>query len=322
MKKVLILFGGVSFEHKISCLSAKTVLENIDYKKYDVTAAGITKDNIWYLFEDKPDILTKDWTKGKVTKIDNIIEFLKSFDKVFPIMHGAPVENGEIVGLFDLFDIKYVGSNLASSIVGYDKELTKIVCAKNNIPQVPYTVITDNTPLKESPIDFPVIIKPSACGSSIGINIANNLPELNKYLKEAFNYDHKVIIEKYIPSREFECGVLERESLSAAPVGEIKASNTFYDYEAKYEKDSDILIPAPISEDLTEKIQDLSLKIFKTLDLKDLSRIDFLYDEKNDKLYFNEVNTMPGFTNTSMYPLLYKAAGISITELITILIED
>ena len=321
MKKILILFGGNSHEHYISCLSARTIINNIDKSKYQVTTAGITKDNNWYIFNDTPDLLKEDWTKGNITKIDNIIEFLKSFDKVFPIMHGNPVENGNIEGLFNLFNIKYVGTDLAGSIMGYDKELTKIICNTYNIPQVPYITITDNKPLKTIDIEYPVIIKPAKCGSSIGINIANNIDEVNKYLKIAFKYDNKVIIEKFIKSREFECAVLDDKTLEVSPVGEIKSANTFYDYDAKYTLDSNLIIPAKIDDSLSKEIQELSLKIFKILNLKDLSRIDFLYDINNNFLYFNEVNTMPGFTDISMYPLLFKEKGISITKLISILID-
>ena len=322
MKKILVLFGGNSYEHYISCLSAKTILENIDKKKYQVTATYVDKENHWFIFDDELEFLTKDMTKAKLTKIDNIITFLKSFDKVFPIMHGNPVENGDLEGMLNLFNIKYVGTDLLGSIIGYDKDLTKTICEKHDIPQVPYITITENKPLKKIDIAFPVIVKPAKCGSSIGINIANNIKELNKYIKEAFQYDNKVIIEKFIKARELECAVLEDKKLKVSPVGEIKSVNTFYDYEAKYERDSELLIPAPLSKELVKEIQTLSLKIFKVLELKDLSRIDFLYDYNNDKLYFNEVNTMPGFTKISMYPMLFNELGIPIKELITKLIEN
>ena len=323
MKKILIIFGGNSYEHYISCLSAKTILDNIDRKKYEVKAIGITKDNEWYIFNDETSILKEDWTKSNIKKLDNITQYLKQFDKVFPIMHGNPEENGNIQGMLNLFNIKFVGTDLLGSIISYDKDITKIICSRFNIPQVPYITITENKPLKNIAIEYPVIIKPSKCGSSIGINIANNIKEVNKYVKEAFIYDNKVIIEKFVKSRELECAVLENnKKLKISPVGEIKSANTFYDYEAKYEKDSDLIIPAPISKELTKEIQELAFKIFKVLELKDLSRIDFLYDYNNNKLYFNEVNTMPGFTPTSMYPLLFKEKGLSIKELITKLIEN
>ena len=322
MKKVLVIFGGNSYEHYISCLSARTILSNIDKKKYDVTAVGITKDNEWYIFDDDIDILKDDWTKANLVKIDNIIEFIKTFDKVFPIMHGNPEENGNIQGLLNLFDIEFVGTDVLGSIIGYNKVVTKMICSKYDIPQVPYMTITENKTLKKIDIDFPVIVKPAKCGSSIGINIANNLKDLNKCIKEAFKYDNKVIIEKFIKARELECAVLYDKKLKVSPVGEIKSANTFYDYEAKYESDSRLLIPAPISKELTSEIQKLALKIFEILSLEDLSRVDFLYDYVNHKLYFNEVNTMPGFTIISMYPLLFKEEGISIKKLISILIEN
>ncbi|MBQ6494883.1 MAG: D-alanine--D-alanine ligase [Bacilli bacterium] len=322
MKKVLIIFGGNSFEHYISCLSAKTILNNIDRKKYNVTAVGITKNNEWYIFKDNYNILEKDWTKGKITKIDNIINYLKTFDKVFPIIHGNPVENGNIQGMLNLFNIPYIGTDVLGSITSYDKEITKIICNHHNIPQVPYITITKNKEVNSIPLDYPVIIKPAKCGSSIGINIASNIKEVNKYIKEAFKYDEKVIIEKFIKARELECAIIFDKINKVSSVGEIKSINTFYDYNAKYISNSKLLIPAPISKYLTKEIQELSLKIFTILNLKDLARIDFLYDYINNKLYFNEVNTMPGFTNTSMYPMLLNNKGINIKEIISILIDN
>jgi len=321
MKKILILFGGNSPEHNISCKSAKTILENIDKEKYDITTVGIDKENNWYIFNDNIDKLTNNWKQSNIKIINNIVPFLKEFDKVFPIIHGNPEENGNLQGLFNLFNISYVGTDLLGSIISYDKELTKIICNNYNIPQVPYIIIKENKKIKNIPIDFPVIIKPAKSGSSIGINIANNIKELNKYLKEAFIYDNKVIIEKYIKSRELECAILENKKLLVSPIGEIKSSNNFYDYEAKYEKDSKLSIPASIPKELSKQIQELSLKIFNILELSTLSRIDFLYDYNNNKLYFNEVNTMPGFTNISMYPLLFNNLGISTKDLITKLIN-
>lgn len=320
MKKILILFGGNSFEHIISCKSAKTILNHIDRNKYQITSAVIDKDNTWYEYDDETKYI-ESWKERNIIKINSIIDYLKQFDKVFPIIHGNPLENGNLQGLFNLFDIKYVGTDLSGSIIGYDKELTKIICNHHNIPQIPYQVITKKEKNKNINIEYPVIIKPSKCGSSIGINIANNQKELTKYINEAFIYDDKVIIEKYIKSREFECAILETKKLIISDIGEIRSSNNFYDYESKYILDSKLIIPTNINKELKKQIQELSSKIFKILNLKNLSRIDFLYDYNNNKLYFNEVNTMPGFTDISMYPLLIKEKGIPIKELITNLIE-
>lgn len=322
MKKILVLFGGNSFEHSISCKSAKTILENIDKTKFETTAVGIYEYN-WYIFNDNLDLLTNNsWLKGHITKINNIIEFLKTFDKVFPIIHGNDGETGALSGLFNLFNIPYVGSDILGHSTSYDKEITKIICSYHNIPQVKYITINENKPIDHIDIEFPVIVKPSSCGSSIGINIANNLEELNKHVKNAFNYDNKVIIEKFIKARELECAILGNREIAVSTIGEIKSKNTFYDFESKYILDSNIIIPAKIDNTIIKKIQDYSKRIFKILSLKDLSRIDFLYDYENNQIYFNEVNTIPGFTSISMYPMLFQKEELYIKELITILLSQ
>lgn len=321
MKKILILFGGNSHEHAISCKSAKTILTHIDKSLYNITAVGIDHQNNWYLYLDDINLIDESWQNRNIEKITNIIEFLKQFDKVFPIIHGNPEENGNIQGMFNLFNIEYVGTDLLGSIISYDKELTKIICNHHKIPQVPYITITENKKIKNIPFPYPVIIKPAKCGSSIGINIANNVKELNEYVNLAFKYDNKVIIEKYIKARELECAILETNKIIPSPIGEIRSSNTFYDYEAKYLKDSSLIIPANISKELAKEITELSKKIFNILSLSTLARIDFLYDYNEEKLYFNEVNTMPGFTDISMYPLLFKEVGINIKNLINKIIE-
>lgn len=321
MKKILILFGGNSHEHAISCKSAKTILTHIDKSLYNITAVGIDHQNNWYLYLDDINLIDESWQNRNIEKITNIIEFLKQFDKVFPVIHGNPEENGNIQGMFNLFNIEYVGTDLLGSIISYDKELTKIICNHHKIPQVPYITITENKKIKNIPFPYPVIIKPAKCGSSIGINIASNVKELNEYVNLAFKYDNKVIIEKYIKARELECAILETNKIITSPIGEIRSSNTFYDYEAKYLKDSSLIIPANISKELAKEITELSKKIFNVLSLSTLARIDFLYDYNEEKLYFNEVNTMPGFTDISMYPLLFKEVGINIKNLITKIIE-
>lgn len=321
MKKILIIFGGNSPEHDVSCKSAKTVLTHIDKSLYDSKAVGIDYDNTWYIYNDNISKIDNNWQKQNITKIDNIIEYLKQFDKIFPIIHGNPLENGNLQGLFNTFNLNYVGTDLSGSIISYDKELTKIICNEYNIPQLPYITITENKKIKTIPFEYPVIIKPAKCGSSIGINIANNNKELNTYLQEAFTYDNKVIIEKYIKARELECAILKTNKIKSSPIGEIKSSNNFYDYEAKYLKESNLIIPANIPKKLSDQITNLSIKIFNILSLSNLARIDFLYDYNQEILYFNEVNTMPGFTDTSMYPLLFNHLGISTKDLITNLIE-
>ena len=265
MKKILILFGGNSHEHIISCKSAKTILTHIDKSLYNITAVGIDHQNNWYLYLDDINLIDESWQNRNIEKITNIIEFLKQFDKVFPVIHGNPEENGNIQGMFNLFNIEYVGTDLLGSIISYDKELTKIICNHHKIPQVPYITITENKKIKNIPFPYPVIIKPAKCRSSIGINIANNVKELNEYVNLAFKYDNKVIIEKYIKARELECAILQTNKIISSPIGEIRSSNTFYDYEAKYLKDSSLIIPANISKELAKEITELSKKIFNVL---------------------------------------------------------
>ena len=322
MKKILVIFGGHSFEHDISVRSCKTIMDNIDRDKYDVTLCGISRLGEFYIYEDDISLLDKDWLDRKISKIDNIISFLKSFDKVFPIIHGMDGEDGKIQGMLDIIGVPYVGPDNEGNIIGYDKAITKIICEKNHIPQLPYIVLYNDNEVQNIPFDYPVIVKPSRCGSSIGIGVAKNNTELNKCIKEAYKYDNKIIVERYVHKRrEFECAVLGKEEMTISSVGEIILDDGFYDYDSKYVKDTNVGIPADIDEELSKKIKSLAKKIFTIVGLKDLSRVDFLYDMETNELFFNEVNTIPGFTSISMYPLLFNYDGISTKELITRLIE-
>lgn len=323
MKKILLLFGGNSFEHDISCKSARNIIENIDIKKYDLTICGLDKNNNFYLFNDSICYLEKgEWLSSEVEKIYEPIEFMKQFDKVFPIIHGGPGENGTLIGMLELYDIPYVGSDSLSSGIAYNKYYTKKILANFDIPQVDYEALNKNDKIMTN-LDYPVIVKPSSCGSSIGINIANNKKELNIYVKEAFKYSDTVLIEKYIKKRELECGILDvHNKLIVSLVGEILPDDGFYDYSSKYEKETKLIIPSNIDRNITKLIQEYSLKIFKILSLHTYARLDFMYDYNNQQLFFNEVNTIPGFTDISMYPKVFECMGISMKDLITKLIEN
>ena len=317
MKNVLIIFGGNSSEHDISCISAKSILNNIDTNLFNVTAVGISKDGNWYIYNDKFDDLDKDWIHKSIFKIDNIIRFLKEYDVVFPITHGNYGEDGKLEGLFDLFNIKYVGSKTLGSATCFDKEAAKIFFDYLGINQVPFITIYENDIDKiEEKIDYPLIIKPACGGSSIGINNANNKKELQYALNEAFKYDKKVLIEKFINARELEVAVLkDKGELIISDVGEIVSCNNFYDYSAKYEKESKLDIPANIDNELREKMRKISKELFIKLNLDSYARIDFFLE--NNNLYINEINTIPGFTEISMYPKLMINNGISYKNLIT-----
>lgn len=321
--KVLILFGGNSSEHDVSCISAKSILEHIDYNKFKVQAVGINKHMEWFVFNDKIKELDKNWVKKKVSKIDNIISFIKEFDVIFPIIHGSGGEDGKLQGMLDLFNIKYVGSKTLASALGMDKVFSKVVFESLNIPQVPYTYINyDNYDLKDIEINYPVIVKPANGGSSIGINKANNKKELMKAIKKASKYDPKIVIEKFLKIRELECAVLEHGTLITSEIGEIKSCNEFYDYNAKYKKNSATVIPASLPEDIEFQIKEYAKKAFIGINAKGLARIDFFYDEDHNQIYLNEINTLPGFTSISMYPKLLTYNSLTYTDLISILINN
>ena len=309
MKKILILYGGKSFEHEISCLSANNVCNSLKKMNYCFDKVYISKENKWFLIKDN----------NKVELL-NIIDFIKKYDVVFPVMHGAYGEDGHIQSFLELFNIKYVGSNSVPSMIAMDKYLTKVLVSTSSIKQIPYFVLYKNEKIPTN-IEYPVIIKPANGGSSIGINVAHSLKELKNYVKEAFKYDSKIVIEKFIKGRELECGILEDKKLIVGDVGEIKYDHEFYDFNAKYKEKSNLIIPAKISKSLTKKIQEETIKIFKILNLKDFARIDFIYDETNDILYFNEVNTIPGFTDISMFPLIFKNKNLNFEKLIIKILE-
>lgn len=304
MKKVLLIYGGNSTEYEVSIKSAEAIKSNIDTSKYILDSVLITRENEW-IFDNN--------------KIDNIINFIKNYDVVFPIIHGENGEDGKLQGMLDLFNIKYVGSKCGASYICMDKVRTKEILNQYNIPQVPYQIYNKN---KEIVLEYPIIVKPSNGGSSIGISIANNKKELKNSIKKANQYDHKIILEKFLTNPiELECAVLKNGNNMITEIGEIKHQNTFYDYDTKYNNDSICTNLNPnINDKEKELIKEYAKEIFNILELDNLARIDFLYD--NGNIYLNEINTLPGFTNISMYPQLIMNKGISYKKLITILIES
>lgn len=319
MKNVLILFGGNSFEHEVSCKSVNFILDNIDKNLFSYKLVGIDFDNTWYEVYDKT-YVNKNWKNNILKKIDNIIEYSKKFDIVFPVIHGNGFEDGKLQSIFELYNINYVGSNSYSSLISYDKLLTKLILEKYSIPQVPYIIYNEN--LDFNTIEYPVIIKPCKCGSSIGISVVYKKSQIKEAIENALKYDRNIIIEKFIENnRELECAILEaKNNLVISDIGEILNNGCWYDFEHKYIKEVDTTI-SDINENIKSNLQMYSKKIFKILDCKDLSRIDFLYDLNTNKLYFNEINTMPGFTEISMYPKLIKNSGINFKDLISTLLN-
>lgn len=300
MKKVVLIYGGNSSEHDVSCKSAKEIMENIDETKYELACVYVTRNNEW-TYENK--------------EIKNIIEFLKQFDVVFNIIHGNTGEDGKIQGMLDLFNIKYIGTKCGPSYICMDKERTKQILSYYKIPQVPFQNYQEKLI-----IPFPVIVKPANGGSSIGINIANNKKEYKNAIKNALKYDKKVIVEKYIKARELECAILEDKKLIVSDIGEIITDNNFYDYDTKYIKSEAKTVISDIPINIKKQIQKYAKTVFKILDLKGLARIDFFYDTEYNKIYLNEINTLPGFTKISMYPKLLN--NFEYKDLITKLIEN
>ena len=340
--KLGVIFGGMSTENEVSCVSGISVIKHLNKEKYEINPIYIDKNGNWFKFKIE-DIEKEGEELENREKISNIIEYLKEMDVIFPVLHGLYGEDGTIQGLFELLKIPYVGCGVLASSVGMDKAYTKVIFDKANINQTKYVYIRkyneDYIYVDEKfdehilsideilkividKLKFPMFIKPSNSGSSVGINKAHNIQELKSAIEEAATYDNKILIEEGIVGREVECAVLGNEDVISSCVGEIKAADEFYSYDAKYNnEESKTLIPAEISKEKSDEIQKLAIKAFKAIDGKGLSRVDFFIEDKTEKVYINEINTLPGFTSISMYPKLFEQVGIGYTELLDKLIE-
>lgn len=333
MIKLGVIFGGMSTENEVSVKSATSVMNNLDKNKYEVFPIYIDKQANWFEYEgNKP--------------IENIIKYLKNMDVIFPVLHGLYGEDGTIQGMLELLKIPYVGCGIIASSIGMDKSYTKIIFEKAKINQTKHiyikdydgekmTIVEDDLDEKKTNIDevinlsnkklkFPLFIKPCNSGSSVGVNKAEDNEELKQAILEAFKYDSKVLIEQGIKGKEVECAVLgnSRIGVEASRVGEILSAEDFYTFDAKYEnQDSKTVIPASITDEQQEEIRKLAKKAFKALDGNGLSRVDFFVEEGTGKVFLNEINTMPGFTNISMYPKLMEDFGYSYSSLLDKLIE-
>lgn len=340
MKKLCVIFGGMSTEDKVSCISGASVIENLNKEKYEVFPIFIDKNGNWFKVEITEENKLKMENKKQ---IENVFTYLKQMDLIFPILHGLYGEDGTIQGLLELLKVPYVGCGVLASSVGMDKVYTKIIFDKAGINQTKYIYlrsyndkyiyVDDNfnekiLDLKEilevitEKIKFPMFVKPSNSGSSVGISKVNSKEELEKAIIEASKFDRKILIEEGIDGREVECAVLGNENVISSCVGEIKSSDEFYSYDAKYKsKESKTSIPAKISAEKSEEIRNLAVKAFKAIDGKGLSRVDFFIENESETVYINELNTLPGFTNISMYPKLFEQVGINYSDLLDKLIN-
>ena len=339
-EQILILFGGESNEHEVSLNSAANVISAIDTDCYDLTTIGITKDGKWYLYEgDTENIKNGNWInlakyeafispsknqKGIVILTDNGCE-IRHIDACFPVLHGKNGEDGTVQGLLQLAGIPCVGGNLLSIAMAMDKKYSKIVFEHENIPVVPVTYITkgDNLDNLEKELTLPVFVKPANAGSSVGCHKVTEIAELKPAIYDAFNVDSSVLVEKYIDCREIEFAILGNNEPMVSMPGEITTDSGFYDYETKYIKTAGVNIaaPAPISKDMCKKMQDYALKGYKALGLTGFARVDFFVDKNTNEIYLNEINTIPGFTASSMYPFLMNKHNITCDELIKKLID-
>lgn len=350
---VAVLFGGMSSEHDISKISAKTIISAIDKNKFNIVPVYITKDGNWLLYDGATDNINTDNfekygataiispsrnQKGLLRIVQDKVKIIP-IDVVIPVIHGRTGEDGKLQGLFELAGIPYVGCNLISSAMSLDKVYTKIVTEYSGILGATFLYFnkkdmenpSDVTKKIRDKIGYPCFVKPSNAGSSVGVSKAKNGKELTKALSFAFEHDEKVLVEKALNGRELECGVLDvkievgenvKIETRTSVVGEVLAASEFYDYDAKYNNnESKTVVPANIPEDVSLKIREFAVTIYKSLECEGLSRVDFIWDEENNEIYFNEINTMPGFTSISMYPMLFAECNMGIEELVTTLIQ-
>ena len=349
MKKinVCVLFGGVSPEHEVSLRSAESVLSNMDPEKYNIFPVGITKSGEWILYGgtdyswlptgrwlehpgNRPALISPVRGQGLVT-FENDCAVQTVPDVVFPVLHGENGEDGAMQGLLQLAGIPYVGPHVAASAVAMDKTLTKLVMDHEGIPQADW-VLVRNSELPgrmdaavarvEEKFTYPVFVKPAGTGSSVGVSKAVDRESLISALDHAGQFDEKILVEEFVPGKEIEVAVIGNNSPAASVCGEIDSGAEFYDYEAKYVTDTSVAyIPARIDEETAEKVRELAVKAYRAVGSQGLSRVDFFVTHTDNRIVFNEINTLPGFTSISMYPKLFAASGIPYGQLIDELIN-
>lgn len=344
--KLAVVFGGMSTEHDVSIVSGISVIKNLNKEKYEVLPIYIDEDGNWYHYTKKIEEIGAVEVGSKIEEIEPLkepLECLKKVDCIFPVLHGLYGEDGTLQGLFELLKIPYVGCKVLASSVSMDKAYTKIILEKAGLKQAPYVYIRKekehyryiNETLEEEKcsleeisskieekIEYPMFIKPSNSGSSVGVKKAKNKEELEQAIKYAGNYDKKIIIEQGIKGRELECAVLGNEEVNASTIGEILSAEEFYDFESKYHnQESKTIIPNDIPQETINEIRKQAIKAFKAVDGNGLSRVDFFLENETNEIIINEINTMPGFTSISMYPKLWEESGLSYPNLLDKLIE-
>ena len=348
--RVGIIFGGRSGEHEVSFCSASSIIKAINKDKYAVVPIGITKEGRWISPQDSELALQSGKIEGKNTVIllndsfskslvciDNNQKLDKSsalekLDVIFPVLHGPYGEDGTVQGLLELANISYVGAGVAASAISMDKDFMRMVFQQKGLPILKWMTIKRKEwqenkekilSLVQNGFEYPLFVKPANLGSSVGITKVHKKEELEKAIDLASSYDRKILIERGLEEvREIECGVLGNDEPRASVVGEVKPAGEFYDYDSKYtEEGTQLIIPADLPDRVSQEIQRIALSAFKAVDAAGMARVDFFVSKKENKIYLNEINTIPGFTSSSMYPRLWEASGISYPELIDRLIQ-
>jgi D-alanine-D-alanine ligase len=350
--RIGVIFGGQSGEHDVSLMSAQSVMSALDREKYDIIPIGISKEGRWITGNafaalssgetgSRPAALLPDPKAAALMQIDQSetdlqgLSVVAELDVVIPILHGTYGEDGTVQGLLELAGLPYVGAGVVGSAVGMDKAIFKYVMTANGIPVLPWllAIVTawEKNPSAiireiEAKLTYPVFTKPANLGSSVGISKCADRTELAAGLAEAFQYDRRIVVEQGIDARELEVSVLGNEDPEASIVGEIRPRRDFYDYFAKYvaepgsEDESELLIPAEISQAMSDDVRALAIQAYKAIDCAGMGRVDLLLEKKEGRLYLNEINTIPGFTQISMYPKLWEASGLSYQQLLDRLI--
>jgi D-alanine-D-alanine ligase len=344
--RIGVIFGGRSVEHEVSLVSAASIINALDKEKYEVIPIGIASTGKWLSSNDtlrllrekkstereQEQLLVPDPRKQSLVAINDGGNVGKSIDVIFPAVHGRFGEDGTLQGLFELADIPYVGPGVLGSAVGMDKAIQKELLIRANIPTAPsiwFTLEEYNAGHKkiiteiERRLKYPIFVKPSNSGSSIGISKAHHRKELLHSIDIAAQFDRKILVEQGIHNaREIECGVLGNDHPIISVPGEIVPSNEFYDYNAKYvDENSEAIIPAKLPGPIVKKIKQYALSAFRALDCAGMARVDFLVTRKTNRIYLNEINTIPGFTSISMYPKLWQASGLTYSALLDKLVE-
>jgi len=341
--KIAVLFGGQSSEHEISCISAVTVIQNIDRNRYDLLLIGITKEGRWVLTESVEAIQNGRWkegTTGAVLSPDASVHgvllledgrvTVERVDVAFPVLHGRYGEDGTIQGILELAQIPYVGCGVLSSAVSMDKLYTKIIVDTLGVAQARYLPVQRKALAEmdsvvesiEETFTYPVFVKPSNAGSSKGVSKASDREELKKALQTAADEDYKILVEEAIAGRELECAVLGGSDVRTSGVGEILPAAEFYDYEAKYHnEDSKTVLSPSLPEGKAEELRLAAADIFRAVDGLGLARVDFFLEIGTNRIVFNEINTIPGFTSISMYPMLWEEQGLPKPQLVEALIQ-